>query len=512
MNTARKVLVLIFCFLFIVSPVSAAIIYVSEAGAGNLDGTSWANAHSGSNLQAVINGAAPGDNIWVTCGSYYPTLSNDRTIYFSMRNNISIFGSFQGTESNIEDRDLTCGPCSQLDGDINTSGLQTDNSYTVIVNYNLNNTALLDGFVVVNGYDNRSVSSYLNGLGGGVYNGGAGGGEGGSCSPTFNNCVFQDNYAAYGAGMFNNGHNSGNSAPILSNCIFTGNVARIGGGAMDSYGWRNGSVAPSLTNCIMYNNSSQDRAGAMYCWGGLNGNCSVNIVNSAFVNNTSTKIAGGIIVDNSDNLAGNPPFSGTANIEFINSIAWGNTSDAGPQFYILGSGNFVASYSIIDTVGQTNSHPISGSGIGNLFDDPDFLNIASAIGIDGCWMTNDDGLTINISSEGINAGTENLQISTDLKNDVRIIGTAIDIGPYEFLLPENVNWTGLSGTDWFLGNNWAPTRVPDSIQNVFIPGPLSAPNQPIINNETGMCNELILDTDSNLQVIGTGTLKIKAQE
>jgi hypothetical protein len=418
-----------------------------------------------------------------------------------MRDSIAILGSFQGNEIQFSERTVTCGPCSVLSGDIGTPGVTTDNSYKVILNIGLDTTAVLDAFRITGGRDDRSPSNSGNALGGGVYNGGSGAfGEGGNCSPVFRNCVIDNNYATWGAGMFNNGHNNGRSAPILRHCILAFNHAAIGGGGMDSYGWNNGDVAPELYNCIFYGNTSSDRAGAMYCWGGLNGNCTPVIINSAFINNTSVNIAGGIIVDNSNDIAGNPPFTGTAEVTTVNSIFRGNTSGAGPQFYILGNGDFVASYTAIDTAGQTASHPITGPGTGNLYHDPLLLDSNDAPGLDDCWMTDDDGLSPEINSPCVNAGDSSQYEQTDLAMQPRISGVNIDIGPYEFQLPDSVVWSGVENSDWFNAANWSPGRVPDSLQTVTIPGVGSAPNQPVIALDTAYCRNIIVLTDGNLVI------------
>ncbi|MDX1479819.1 MAG: hypothetical protein R3301_19045, partial [Saprospiraceae bacterium] len=265
-------------------PLSATTFYVTPAGAGLADASSWANAAPGTDLQLLIDNASAGDSIWVACGTYYTTTGTDRSVSFHMRDSVTILGSFTGTESQFSERVLGCGPCSVLSGDIGTPGVAFDNAYKIIVNIGLDPSAIIDGFRITHAYDDRQVSSIEIGLGGGVYNGGAGtGGEGGSCSPMFRNLVIDSNYATYGGGMFNNGHAGGNSAPVLINCVLAFNHATIGGGGMDSYGWNNGYVAPEMYNCVFYANTSGSRAGAMYCWGGQNGNCSPVINSCAFI-------------------------------------------------------------------------------------------------------------------------------------------------------------------------------------------------------------------------------------
>ena len=233
--------------------VFGSIHYVTPTGAGSMDATSWANAAPGTSLQAIINMASPGDSIWVACGTYKPTSGSDRSISFSMRDSISIFGGFIGTEANIAQRSFNCGPCSILSGDIGTLNDSTDNTYCVVVNIGLDSTAILDGFQVTWGNDDRSIMNHESGLAGGIYNGGSGtGGEGGACHPTYRNLIIANNYAAYGAGMFNNAHAGGSSSPTLENCIFAYNHSGIGGGGMDTYAWQNGTGHVKMTNCIFF--------------------------------------------------------------------------------------------------------------------------------------------------------------------------------------------------------------------------------------------------------------------
>ncbi|MFM9908351.1 MAG: hypothetical protein ACKVOW_03325 [Chitinophagaceae bacterium] len=275
----------IIILIFLCSTSSNAVIrYVSPSGGSLLmDGTSWLNAFPGASLQVVINASVPGDEVWIMSGTYLTTATNNRNIYFSMINGVSIYGSFNGTETTLSQRNFTCGFTSVLSAEIGLPG-NGDNSYHVINNSSLNNTSVLDGFTITGananfdllGNDNRS-------LGGGILNSAA---NGGICSPTIRNCLFTNNTALFGGGIFNHGQNSGSANPIITNCIFAFNIATGGGGGIDNFGY-NGNASPVITNSIFYSNVAANRAGAMYCWGGGNGNANPSMLNCVFVNNSA---------------------------------------------------------------------------------------------------------------------------------------------------------------------------------------------------------------------------------
>lgn len=411
-----------------------ATIYVTPTGAGAADGSSWTNAYAASSLQLAINSASAGDEVWVACGTYYPTATTNRSISFSMRNDLSIYGGFQGTETSLSQRDLSCGPCSILSGDIGTSSFINDNSYTVVSNALLNSTAVLDGFYIMHGNDNRSPSSSGNGLGGGLYNHGFG--ASGSCSPTIRNCVFENNRAQWGAGAFNNAFNQGNSFPTYINCVFYNNHAYIEAGGMDTYAV-GGSGGPTIINSIFYENTSATNVGAMYAWGGNNGgNCHTVLVNTAFVNNHAQNGYGGAFIADSQNQSGGGS-SGSASVTLQNCLVWGNTATGvGQQFYIRGTNaQVIAHNTLIDisAASQPSPHSLAVTSTNIVNSAPQLMSINNARGADACWLTNDDGLQLTVTSPAIGAGNNTYNSSSlDILNNPRINGTNIDIGPYEY--------------------------------------------------------------------------------
>jgi len=408
--------------------------FVTPLGAGALDGTSWANAFSGASLQSAITASSVNDEVWVATGTYYTTTTTNRTISFSMNNGVVIYGSFIGTETLLSQRVLTNGLTSILSGEIGAAGI-ADNSYKVIYNQQLDNTAIIDGFIIEAGNDNRNPSNAGNGLGGGIYN--HGNDPGGFCHPIIRNCLFRQNTASFGSGAFNNGFNNGNTLPTYINCIFSQNHALIAAGGMDSYAIGGGTASPTIINTIFYENTSAENVGAMYAWGGGGGNSHPVLINCVFVNNMALNGYGGAFIADNLDPGGGGTSSGSCTVTLQNCIVWNNTATgAGPQFYVRGTGaEVVATYSNIDLTGQNFPHIISGVGTGNIDINPLFLNIALGAGVDGNWITADDGLQLQNFSPCIDVGDNTGVSLTDILSNNRIFNSTVDMGAYELDMP-----------------------------------------------------------------------------
>jgi len=425
----KKILFFIGVFCLFTQFNYSAIIYVTETGAGAMNGTSWANAYPGNQLQNAINSALAGDQVWVAGGTYFTTTGTDRTLAFSMKNDVVIYGSFTGTETTLTQRDFPCGPTSILSGGIGTA-INTDNSYQVVRNSMLSDTtAQLNGFVITGGYDERSPT-LTNGLGGGILNIGS---NGNHCLLTLRNCVITNNQSEFGAGIFNDAYNGGQVYVVIENCIITNNYATGGGGGIDNFALSNGNAFCSITNTLIANNNADDAAGAIYCWGGLNGSALVYMVNSTVTNNNVTAgVGGAFVTDRSNNGGGSGGSSGDANIILRSSILWGNTAASGPQFYNYESGFVEVTNSVIDTVGQSGSNSLNTGSFGNMIADPLFLNPTTPRGNDNCWMTNDDGYQLSALSPCLDF-SQDLFNGNDLAFNPRWVGISTDLGAYELV-------------------------------------------------------------------------------
>ncbi|MFN8397562.1 MAG: T9SS type A sorting domain-containing protein [Bacteroidia bacterium] len=431
-----KALLLLLVWTGMCIPVRGVIVYVSPTGSGA--GSSWADAANGAQLQTLINALLPGDQVWVMTGTYLPTIGAGRNATFTMRNGVKIYGSFSGTETDLSQRSLANGPNSILSGAIGTASM-ADNSFHVVTNgTGLDTTALLDGFVIRDGNDDRSPNVANNGLGGGIFNNGGGGGA--VCNPQIRNCVITNNFAQFGGGIFNSGQSGGNASPYIKNCIIVANGAYIGGGGLDNFGLA-GNANPGIVNTLVISNVAGGRAGGMYCWGGNNGNANPSVLNSVFAYNTALDTfptlpdgfdggGGGIVADRVNSPPGS--FSGNANPVFRNCIFWGNTTPGtGPQFELLGGATFAATYSDVNLTGQAPPHVISGPGTGNINADPLFLNSALGAGVDGFWLTSDDGFILQSGSPCLNVGDNAGLPSGDIRNHARIADLVVEMGAYE---------------------------------------------------------------------------------
>ncbi len=120
-------------FALLVNPTPARL-YVrpSITANANQTGLSWADAFP--DLQLALNYTCSQNltEIWVASGLYKPTSGTARTVSFSMKPNVALYGGFAGTETTLSERtaiNLTMPSSSTLSGDIGIPNNFDDNSY-----------------------------------------------------------------------------------------------------------------------------------------------------------------------------------------------------------------------------------------------------------------------------------------------------------------------------------------------------------------------------------------------
>ena len=358
--------------------------YVRAGAAGS--GSSWADASG--NLQGQIN-LAGAEQVWVAQGTYKPgpTGNTNRTISFTMKNGITILGGFPTSGSPTLSQRNPASFTTILSGDIGTAGNRTDNSYHVLTNAGIDNSAVLDGFLIRDGYDNGQNSSAL--YGGGMCNKGS--------SPRVTNCIFQSNTSFLGGGMFNN--NASN--PIVTNCSFQGNTAVDAGGGMGNFT----NSRPTLINCNFQGNSARG-GGAM-----TNDSANPSAINCTFQGNSGSEFGGAMF-----NTSSNTSVSST--VTLINCVVFDN---GGANTFANNQSSVSATYSLLEAsvTGYTDG--------GN--------NLTTSV---SPFVSVTD-VRLNSCAPAINTGSNAAYLAvngpaTDLAGNARVYpsGGRIDMGAYEY--------------------------------------------------------------------------------
>ena len=487
-----------------------------NAGAG----TNWATAKR--DVQAAIQLAVAGDEIWVRQGTYLPThdpLGNvtpadNRDKTFTLKEGVKIYGGFLGNETLLNQRDWK-NNLTVLSGDLGVANTRADNAYHVVVSVNLSSASALDGFIIANGYATAPWQSSITVgsrvlyryRGGGIYNINA--------NTSFSNCTISNNSAdctdtnddAWGAGV-----NNEFSSSSFTNCIIDSNSFLTGGNSFGVFGA--GMIitggACTISNTIFSNNSGgsgffdASRGGALY----IVGTNTTTITNSIFYNNNADNGAGigcggadsnlfqvvnSVFVNNTSRFAG-VAYTGFSKATFKNTIFWNNpptSSGASGRDEIFSQDSRVGfqptfvNCIIRDATGSPLT--ITNAVVTNsLNTNPLFVNQSDADGSDNTWGTSDDGLALQSASPAKNTGISDSSIPVlDFLGNPR--DSQPDMGPYEFqepcVNPTAYNVTG--GGSYCSGESGATVGLS--------------------NSEIGVTYQLKVDSvDSGSPVSGTG--------
>ncbi|MCY7290728.1 MAG: M36 family metallopeptidase [Ferruginibacter sp.] len=494
------------------------MIYVNQANtSGTYDGNTWATAYN--NLEDALNATvvcAPAQ-VWVAAGTYKPTLTTNRDMSFVMKNNLAVYGGFPNTGNPTFAQRNTVSNITTLSGDIGITNDATDNSYHVISNVaGLNNTAILDGFVITNGNANGTGS--------------------------FRNA---------GAGMLNNaGGASGTCNPIFDNCIFKNNSASLNGGAIYNNGV-NATASPVFTNCVFQNNNAANGA-AFYNDGSTSGVSNPIIVNTTFIGNTASA---------SGNVVYSTAVTGSSTADFTNCIFWNNggantffINAAGINVkyslfeplvnnYTNGAGNLTTTVSPfvlpLDAHLKDSSSAIdAGTKIGAPVKDIEFMvrtnipdmgayeNLQSCIGSNKIyysdvvgttyqWQKNDGTGYIDIINGALynNTNTQKLTLVAPASSTTgALYRCKITTGATVSYSAENIvrfynRWLGVFDNSWQNAANWSCGVIPDQFTDVIIPSakplyPISIVNATIRKLQSESGSNITIATGSNLIISG----------
>lgn len=368
-STGIKISILTIVIIFSQNLSAQTILRVDQSATGIGDGSSWTDAYI--NLQSALDAAATSApaELWVKADTYLPTSSTDQTIAFLIKDQVTIYGGFDGTETLLNQRD----PSKNIvifSGDIGVSKDSTDNSHSIlVVDPTTASNVMIDGVRIAHAYSSSSV-----GVKGAIAITSMG------SILNVNDCAFYNNVGFLGAAI------SSFLSPVISpnNVTSSINVSRSifynNGGGSVLYARSN----TTISDCIFMKNANEKAIEMDFG--------TLKMLNSTLVEN-----AVGITL------------SATVIVEIYNAVIWNNTAGNIP----FGSSNVIVSNSIV-------GGGFAGTNV--LDSDPLFID---ASGLDFRIQHCSPG--VDAGDNTLLLGSQSL----DLSGDPRTFNTTVDMGAYE---------------------------------------------------------------------------------
>lgn len=400
----------------------ASVRYVNHAASGNNDGSSWTDAYT--DLKNALDMSVIGDTLLVAQGTYTPSTS-DRTISFELKQDVKMYGGFDGTETSISQRDWVANP-TILSGDLNgddnanlvlTEPTRLDNSYNVV--RIIGDETLIDGFTIQDGNaDNTSNNDYNRGAAIFKLSSVAGDLE-------VKNCKIIKNVANHSAGLWLEYTSATTPNVTIDNCIFMDNNARYGASfSMSLYA---GTGDFTVSNCLMANNETVDNSFGP----GFSG--SAGIIDSRAGSTLNANMFNCTVVDNVESGTNSTVpvksvvvvrrYDGILNCIAANNVFYNNVG-AAATFAAMNSTNCPTSTTLINNIRTDFSTIFCGATATGEFYNAPLL--------DGNYKPTS-------SSPVLDAG-DNAYVFTskDYYGTNRILNSTVDIGAYEFDITSGV--------------------------------------------------------------------------
>ena len=317
---------------------NAGVVYVAPNAVGDSTGSSWDNAME--NIQMAINKAKEDETgqtvVWVKAGTY------NIPVTIALKDSVSIYGSFAGTETSIEDRAMVAGgqPWEFANPTIINGGDSISCLNAPIKEYV--QPIVIDGFILEHG---EAIAN----CGGAIrmrpnmtltrsilrnnHNAKAGGGAALVDAGYITYCLFENNSQetnTNGGGAIHV-NTIENKETHIEHCVFRGNTSTIRGGAINYQG----KGKNYIDACTFYNNTARDAKGVLVAGGALHdngGNGFGYVTNCLIYNNTgqtSAKVQPGkfnnnTVVYNVGNVYVNKAVGA---VEVCNNIVWACFTD-----------------------------------------------------------------------------------------------------------------------------------------------------------------------------------------
>jgi len=433
-------------------------------------GTGWSGTQFPT-IQAGVDNATAGDEIWVQQGTYTLAATID------IGKAISLYGGFTGSETSRAQRNYAA----------NVTTVDGNNSVRCFMVYN---TITIDGFTITKG-DTHSDSSD----GAGIRNGKSATTVSGYL--TLSNCILSNNSSGNSAGaLFNDW-----GTLTVNNCTFSSNTANNArAGAIENYG-----SDMTITNCTFSGNTANN-AGAVYYpnTAGTPSATANNVFTDCVFRQNSALAAtsdGGVTIcdgnstftrcvfdRNTANRYGTVAFYGDNGFShvFTNCVFTGNTAQYGAAICINGAKTLLGGLTAMNCTFAGNTLKTGGAG-GAIYTRRTSLATGATFAVTNCILWGNGGNAIDrsvatnplptvsytdidqtgyagtisnsinqnplftdatnrdyslqASSPCIDAGTSSGAPSTDIAGISRPVGSGYDMGAYEYPLVRNSTTT-----------------------------------------------------------------------
>ncbi|MFN0057499.1 MAG: right-handed parallel beta-helix repeat-containing protein [Planctomycetota bacterium] len=261
------------------------VVYVRASATGTSDGSSWQDAFT--SFDDALGAARPGDEIWTALGVY----SVPTSFGFLAPDGVSLYGGFVGIESSTSERLAT--------NRSHLTGFHPFRANIVLTLMNPTPGTVIDGFL----FDGTLTLDH-NGGGLAVHGG----------VITVHNCLFFDNIAGSGAGVY-----LSNTNATFTDCEFDNNFCQVGdGGGIEAVG--SGSL--TVTRCFFHDNLARELYGVVGRGGGIFADAGVvlHVSDSRFERNRAYNL-GLQFVATGGGIANRSPNARIENCTFIRNDA-----------------------------------------------------------------------------------------------------------------------------------------------------------------------------------------------